>query len=424
MQKNDNPRVVAATILSKWLKEGDFPDRTIGASELPARSFVMEVVYGVARQRRLLEWIAGQLAGRAPDERVLPFLLVGLYQTLLMEDVAPYAAVNETVAAAKLGGAGQAAGFLNAVLRRSLREKVDWMRRIDLLPLGVRESHPDILVERWTRRYGSEPTRLLCRWNNTRPRVAVQPNSLRIGMDAFRERLREAGVDAEPHPFAPETFLVLNRGIRVEDVPGYGDGLFGIRDPSTETAVALLDPQPGETVLDACAAPGGKACRIAERMDNRGQLVAADVHRDRLTLLQSNLDRMRVSCATVARCDLTDPKALATLPIRRFDRILLDVPCTNTGVLGRRPDARWRFGEQRLRDMTAAQRALLDAARNLLRPGGRLVYSTCSLEPEEGEWMIRDWLSAHPDFALRKEIPLFPPHTRTDGVYAASLTRG
>jgi 16S rRNA (cytosine967-C5)-methyltransferase len=423
MNAKQNPRLAAATILASWITEGDFPDRTLGAAEVPDRAFVMEVVYGIARWRRFLEWVIARLAGRKPDDTVLPFLLIGLYQTLLMDDVADHAAVHETVNAAKAGGATHAAGFLNAVLRRSLREKPALLRQREALPLAIRESHPDLLVARWTRKYGESATLDLCRWNNLRPQVTVRPNLARIAMADFVARLQAAGVAAESHPYAPGDFLVLGRGIRVEDLPGYAEGLFMIRDPSTQVAVDLLDPRPGETILDACAAPGGKACGIAERMEDRGVLVAMDLHADRLAPLRENFARMRVGCARVVRGNAAERDAVMKLAETGFDRILLDVPCANTGVLRRRPDARWRFSERRLLDMTKTQRAMLDAARDSLKPGGSLVYSTCSLEPEEGEAMIRDWLAANPGFALRKQIALFPPETKTDGIYAALLAK-
>jgi 16S rRNA (cytosine967-C5)-methyltransferase len=423
MNQQPDPRVLAADILSKWMKEGDFPDRTIEASDLPNRAFVMEVVYGVVRWRRLLDWVIARLAGRAPDEKVLPFLLVGLYQTLLMSDVADHAAVHETVNAAKAAGAAHAAGFLNAVLRRSLREKAQLTRAMEPLPVGIRESHPDVLVERWTQRYGPNGAAELCRWNNTRPRVTVHPNLLQLAMQPFRERLREAGIEAEPDSFAPDEFLVLGRGVRVENIPGYAEGFFSVRDPSTQVAVELLAPRPGETILDACAAPGGKACGLAAKMENRGCLVATDVHIDRLALLRENFARMRISCAQVVRCDAADGKAMRNLPEKPFDRILLDVPCTNTGVLRRRADARWRFSLPRLLEMTKTQRTMLDAVPELLKPGGSLVYSTCSLEREEGEFMIRDWLAANPAFELRKQVSIFPPETKTDGIYAALMVK-
>lgn len=423
MKQKPNSRLAAANIVFRWLKDDDFPDRILESSDIPDRAFVMEVVYGIARWCRLLEWVIDRLADRMPDEKLLSFLLVGLYQTLLMDNVAGYAAVHETVNAAKIGGVGRASGFLNAILRRSLREKDELVRRIELLPVGTRESHPDLLVNRWTERYGADATADLCSWNNTRPQVVVRPASLRPGMDAFCGLLREAGVSADPHPFAPDEFLVVGRGVRVEDLPGYSDGSFIVCDPSTSVAVSLLDPQPGETVLDACAAPGGKACVIAEKMENSGQLVALDLHEDRLSMLRRNFERMQVACARIVRGNAADRNTLKDFADGTFDGILLDVPCTNTGVLRRRPDARWRFGERRLKEMVKTQQAMLDVAAKLVRPGGRIVYSTCSLESEESESLLGDWLGANPDFELREQVSLFPPSTRTDGVYAALLER-
>jgi len=186
--------------------------------------------------------------------------------------------------------------------------------------------------------------------------------------------------------------------------------------------VDLLDPRPGEFILDACAAPGGKTLLIAERMEGRGELVAMDIMEDRLDPLRDNVGRMRLTIVRIARGDAASETDVGALRgSRRFDRILLDVPCTNTGVFRRRPDARWRFAPSSLAEAARIQRALLDNAGRFLKPGGTLVYSTCSLEPEENEVRVQEWTALHPRFVLTKELRLFPPETRTDGVYAAAM---
>lgn len=418
-----NSRHAAADIVSRWLIDGDFPDRIMESEPVEDRAFVMEVVYGVVRWRRRLEWVVGRLSERRPDDEVRPFLLIGLYQILHMDSVADHAAVNETVAAVKAAGLERASGFTNAVLRKSLREKDVLERSMAVLPLAIRESHPDILVKGWIERFGESQTEELCRWNNSRPRVTLRPDPGKVSLDDFLIALRKAGFKAAPHPFAPDRFLVLGHGARVQDLPGYSEGLFIVHDPATCVAVDLLDPQPGEVVLDACAAPGGKTVMIAGLMRDSGEVVAMDLHADRIAFLRENIQRMGLKCVRTAKGDAADRTAIERLGVDGFDRILLDVPCSNTGVLRRRPDARWRFKPARLRAMLKTQRAILDACAPLLKPGGLLVYSTCSLEQDENEMIVRGWLEDNVDFRLDRDTAIFPPTSATDGVYAARLIR-
>jgi len=415
-----NARLTAARILAEWAVTGAFPDRLLAAREVDDRAFVTEVVYGVARQRRMLDWLLAQLAGRPPEAPVRAFAWVGLYQLWVMSDVAEHAAVHETVAAAKTAGLGRAAGFLNAVLRRLLRERAVLEDTLARMSPAVRLSHPDLLVERWTAGFGAAEAEALCAWNNERPCIMVHPHPARIEMEAFREALAHAGIEARPHPFSPTTFLELAHGVRVRDLPGFADGDFSVQDPSTRVAVDLLAPEPGEAVADICAAPGGKTVLLSERMEGSGRVLALDLHEDRLALLRDNLRRLRLENVEVLRGDARVPE---TLGGERFDKVLLDVPCTNTGVLRRRPDARWRFTQKRLEALCRTQRALLDAVAANVAEGGALVYSTCSLEREEGSEQVREWLAGHREFELQQETLLFPPNARADGAYAAKLKR-
>ena len=423
MSEPKNARGAAAEIIARWLETGDFPDRLV-ESDARDRPFIVEVVYGVAKWRRELEWIARRLSDNVPERPLLAYLMVGLYQAFHMSGVVDYAGVNETVEAAKQRFPQRSAGFVNAVLRRALREQGALRERLDAQSLGVRESHPDLLVRRWIKRYGERSTLALCRWNNERADIVIRVHTARVALMDYVQRLRGDGIQADPHPFRPDCCLTLSHGVRIAELPGYDEGLFAVQDPSTLVAVDLLNPRPGESVLDACAAPGGKTALIAERMEGQGRLIATDVHEDRLAVLRDNLRRTGAAFASVAQADAADPDALKRASgVDHFDAVLLDVPCTNTGVLRRRPDARWRFSLSRLAKLTAAQHALLEGAASLVRPGGRLVYSTCSLEPEEGEALLAAWLKAHPDFARGTEIGLFPPSTATDGAYAALLQR-
>ncbi|MDI6774651.1 MAG: 16S rRNA (cytosine(967)-C(5))-methyltransferase RsmB [Verrucomicrobiota bacterium] len=372
----------------------------------------------------MLEWAARRSADREPDPAVWPFLLVGLYQVFVMDQVAHHAAVHETVEAVKHSRVASAAGFVNGILRRTLREIDAARQELRDQPLAVRESHPDFLVGRWRRCFGEASAEALCRWNNGRPAMILRPNRLLTDAPTYLARLLEAGLKAEPHPFAPDEFITLRQGARIPDLPGYADGLFSVQDPSTRESIRLLDPRSGQRVLDACAAPGGKTIILAERMRGKGRIVAMDRHADRLQPLQDNVARLRLGPVEVLQGDASSADDMnRRFPAGSFDRILLDVPCANTGVLRRRPDAKWRFSPERLTELAKTQRAMLDATAPILRPGGLMVYSVCSLEPEEGENQVAGWLRSHPGFEAGATVSLFPPDSGTDGIFAAAIAR-
>ena len=417
------PRLAAAGILSRWQASGRFPDHEIEAVR-SQRALVTEMVYGTVRLYRRLEALRAALVPRAPARDLDVVLLLGLYQVLYMDRIPPHALVHETVEAAKQVGGAPGARLVNAVLRRALRERDGLLETVNRLPIGPRLSHPDLLIERWTAAFGGEDMARLCEWNNRRPDVALY---VRGGASSLIALARARGVDLSPHPADPESFVVLPRGIPVTEAPGFTEGAFMVQDPATLECIRLLDVRPGQLVLDLCAAPGGKTIQLADALAGTGRLIAADLHADRLAPLRENLARTGHR-AEVRLADASDPrglrKALGLADAEHADRILLDVPCTNTGVLQRRADARWRFTTSRLRTLVRTQRRILDAAAPLLRPGGTLVYSTCSLEAEENEDILRGWTAEHADFRLAEERRRFPPRDRCDGAYAARLVRG
>ena len=362
-----------------------------------------------------------------PGLEVRSYLMVGLYQCLHMDTVEAYAAVNETVAAVKEQEGGAGANFVNAVLRRILREKDQVVAALKEQPIGIRLSHPEVLVRRWTEAFGETGAQALCDWNNRRARVILRVNTDRIQMGDFRDRLASVGIRTEASSYDPVRFCALSRGVAVEEIPGYEDGWFMVQDPSTLMAVEMLDPKPQDRVLDACAAPGGKTVAIAERMGGGQSLTAMDIHADRMSYLDENLARMGLQGVRVIEGDMgacrTGGTGVPELAGLLFDAILLDVPCMNTGVLQRRADARWRFSLERLAKVCETQRHILDGAAQKVRVGGRLVYSTCSLEPDEDETLVSTWLAANPGFTKVAERKLLPQRDGTDGSYAARLKR-
>jgi 16S rRNA (cytosine967-C5)-methyltransferase len=341
-----------------------------------------------------------------------------------MDNVEEYAAVHETVEAVKSRrhkDAIRAAGMINAVLRNIQEEKATILQNLKKQSDEIRLSHPESLINRWVKQYGERDTLQLCEWNNQPAETILRVEPARIEPDEFIKALEAAKIYAEPHPFpSAETFLILPRGVAVPKVPGYKEGWFTVQDPATSVSVELLDPRPGESVLDACAAPGGKTAMMAGMMEGKGELVAMDVHDDRLDTLQDTIQRTGWDFVKILKGDASKGFPEKT---KQFDAILLDVPCLNTGVLRRRVDARWRFTRDRIEMIKKTQRQILNAMSKHVKPGGRMVYSTCSLEVEENEEMVSRWAREHGEFRLVKAKRLFPPKSGTDGAYAALLVK-
>ena len=413
-------RQTAIRILVRWIELRDFPDRLL-PDTAQDRGFVMDLVFGTVRGWRRLEWVLAQFVKRRPAPLPRAALLLGVQQILFMPDVADHAAVHATVEAAKQNPAGEP-GFVNAVLRNVLRSRETLLAELARQPLAVRESHPDALVTRWIERMGADTVEALCVWNNAPAEtvVAVLPHR-GTTPTALLEQWEAAGVRAQLHP-SHEACLVVGHGARVEALPGYAEGLFVPQDPSTLAAVDLLQPRPGERVLAACAAPGGKTARIAAVMQGQGTLVALERHADRLCRLNENLVRLGLDTWVQARQgDAGDSATLGEFGT--FDRILLDAPCTNTGVLRRRPDARWRFTSARLRTMVSRQHRLLTALLPLLAPRGRLVYSTCSLEPEENGEQAATVCREQPGFVIVASRSHQPVRDGPAGAFACAIER-
>ena len=413
-------------LVQDWLASGRSPDLST-LTDSTRRGVITEIVFGTIRRYGTLKALRAHLSNKEPAPAVEAVLLTGLYQLVYMKKKDQHAVVDEGVEAARAHAGEWAAPFVNAVLRRFSREHERCLDWLDRQPIHVRHSHPAGLIERWRRWWPDARVEKLADWNNSAPRVVVRVQRTHITMPAFLSKMKEAGIPVTPHPSAPDRFAVVARGVAIPDIPGYSDGWFVVQDAAAAIAVSLLDVRPDHRVLDLCAAPGGKTSALAERMEGRGVLVAVDRRSDRLLLLRDTLSRLRLDAVWVEEADGTDLQAMQELMNRHdiagFDRILLDAPCTNTGVLRRRVEARWRFSPQRLKRATQLQKRLLNACAGLLAPGGILIYSTCSLEPEENAGMISGWLKKNPGFSLERARLNIPPNLDMDGVFAARISR-
>lgn len=421
-------------------------DRAVGSLDEADRRLAHELAAGVLRERTALDRLLEPLVRRgwasvAPPLREV--LRLGAYQLTLLDRVPPHAAVNTSVELARETGGRRAAGFANAVLRRVRRPAAPEAAPHppagpvsgappareaappgdDPAALAARYSHPEWLVRRWVARFGPEATERLLRWNNTRPALVLQP--ARASTDALAERLARAGVRAHPAPYGAG--LVVPDGGRPDRLPGYAEGDFIVQDPAQALVVWFAELPPGALVYDASAAPGGKTMGLAR---SGLRVLAGDASRERAARLAENLRRAGTARAHPVVADARRP------PLREVDAVLLDAPCLGTGTFARNPDARWRVTPEALASLAATQAELLRALGPVVRPGGLLIYATCSLEPEENEAQIERFLLEHPEF--RREPPdAFPasltsekgdlmtlPHRdRMDGAYAARLRR-
>jgi 16S rRNA (cytosine967-C5)-methyltransferase len=382
---------------------------------------------GVLRQRSTLDAQLAPLVPRgwtsvAPD--LQDILRLGAYQLTALERVPAHAAVDTSVSLAKASGGPRAAGFVNAVLRRLTRSEapIEAGGARDAVVLAEKYSHPLWLVRRWLEQFGTQGTQDLLRWNNTPPRLVIQP--ARGDLESLRAQLRASGVAVEPAPY--EAGLMVSAS-RPADLPGYSDGQFVVQNPAQSLLARFADLAPGVAVYDVCAAPGGKTIALGR---SARMVVAGDVSHARARRLQENLARAGSGQEHVIVADGRRP------PVRPTNAVVMDVPCLGTGTFARHPDARWRVTPEALDSLVRLQVELLDRSAAVVAPGGLLVYSTCSLEPEENRLQVERFLQVHPEFRREASSAVSPdllspegdlmvlPHQHgIDGAYAARLRR-
>jgi 16S rRNA (cytosine967-C5)-methyltransferase len=387
------------------------------------RALATDLVTGTLRWRGALDYQLQQRSSKALaklDAAVRESLRLGAYQLLHLERVPHSAVVNDSVALVKASGVASASGFVNAILRRLARERdtLRWPARNGNLAyhLAVVHSHPEWLVARWLQRYGPETTESWLRFNNDPPSLTLATNRLRGSRESLAGRLRAEGIDTAPTQVAPHGLLVT-RG-RALAAPSFADGAFVVQDEASQLIPELVDAHSGQTVLDACAAPGGKTLAVAAQCAPDGRVVATDVRQRRVGLLRETLARCRVPHAHVVLISTHD-----ALPFRRnvFARVLVDAPCSGLGTVRRDPDIRWKRRPDDFTGLAEAQVTLLDRIAPVVAPGGRLVYSTCSSEAEENEQVVAAFLGTHPDFAL---VPLAALDSQPARIVALSTAEG
>jgi 16S rRNA (cytosine967-C5)-methyltransferase len=395
MPKSDkNVRRAAVSSLRAWAKGHAYADSLVERhserNHLSSsdRAFLKTILLGVLRNRSLLDHWIGMFRKGKLDPETRDVLRVGFFQLLILR-TPDHAAIYETVACARK----PVQGLINAVLRKAAHCRMRLLRELPDVDLPIQFSHPHWLWKRWKKLFGQKDAVALMDWNNLPAEPYYRPNLL------------------NPPPFGSPEPESAKEAVE--------NGHYYVTDPSTTHAPEFLAPKSGEIVLDACAAPGGKAIHLAGLMKNEGRLICMDSNEKRLPRLNENLERCGVKIAEVSCHDWTEapPEEL----LEACDAILLDVPCSNTGVFRRRVDARWRIQKIDLEKLLVIQNQILEQAIKCLKPGGRLVYSTCSIDPEENTELVNRFLKRHPDFLLEKSDQLLPFKDGSDGAFAALL---
>ncbi|WP_317952638.1 16S rRNA (cytosine(967)-C(5))-methyltransferase RsmB [Paenibacillus chitinolyticus] len=422
--------------LNQILREADLPR--------PDAALATEIVYGTIQRRNTIDYYLAKLVTKGLGKLqpwVRSLLRMSLHQLLYLERVPDHAVVSEAVNIAKRRGHQGISGMVNGVLRSAIRQRAELtlpQGMTDAERISLEHSHPEWLVRRWIKQYGAEACERICKANNEPPHVSIRANERRQHQGALLEQLRLGGFDAEPSALSPAG-IVVSSGGNMALTQGFGQGDYSIQDESSMLVAEALQPEAGMTVLDCCAAPGGKTAHIAEKMDDTGTVWACDLHPHKKRLIDEQAQRLGLKSV---RTLVKDARELAgEFEPASFDRILLDAPCSGFGVIRRKPDLKWGKREEDIAGIAAVQQSILEAVHGLLKPGGVLVYSTCTIERTENEDAVARFLEAHPEFVLDPipttgwpesapleqaasgMISIMPDRYGTDGFFIARIRR-
>jgi 16S rRNA (cytosine967-C5)-methyltransferase len=453
MNKTNDPRYIAFTLIDAGQKPTLPLDRAVeDASQHIERlsqkdkGLCHAIVFGVFRHRgRIDQLIAhcSKLAFERIDAKVKTILRIGVFQLVFLDRVPDFAAINTSIELAKPICGKKASGFINAVLRNISRSHKDIA-----LPcphknltghLTAAFSIPSWLGKRWAARYGQEKTLTLAQALMDLPPLTLRVNPRKISRDALIADFKRAGIHARATRFSPLGLQLRTSGIAIPDLPGFNDGLFQVQDEAAQLAVQLLDPKPGEIILDACAGLGTKTCHMALEMGNKGNITANDTGQSKAERLNNEAGRLNIDIVDTTHVDMS--RAGINDFSSYFDRVLVDAPCTGLGVLARNPDSRWKRKAKDIMRMAGLQKKILNGSANLVAPGGVLVYAVCSCEPEETTQVIQRFLDKRKDFTpdpsgFEKHLPFFcesgektfnkttfPDHLDMDGFFMARMRR-
>ncbi|HZG15658.1 MAG TPA: 16S rRNA (cytosine(967)-C(5))-methyltransferase RsmB [Candidatus Bathyarchaeia archaeon] len=447
MAKKAGAREVALEILTRVEERKSYSNLELKyvldntALSAPDVGLVTELVYGTIQRRNTLEYVLNQFlkGNKKMQNWVRELLLLSLYQIRYLDRVPERAAVHEAVEIAKRKGHQGIASLVNGVLRNVLRQPDIWDRLPNqpIAALALQESHPEWLVKRWLKQYGEAETKFICHSNNLPPHPSVRVNTLKATREELLTQMANGQLEAKASTLSP--FGITLDGGNAANTRWFQEGYCTIQDESSMLVAPALGAKPGDRVLDACAAPGGKTTHIAELMGNEGEIVACDVHPHKEQLIRQTANRLGIA---IIETVVSDALELPDKNLGTFDRILLDAPCTGFGVIRRKPDLKWNKSEKDIQDISAIQYKLLERVSSMLAPGGVMVYSTCTMEPEENQLLVEKFVAEHPSFELDRTlgedlpdtvtakldaskgyIQLLPHHFQSDGFFIARLKR-
>lgn len=417
--RKKSPRAICLDILNRVEEADGHLDRLLTDSFKQYRhltpldrAFLTELAYGVLRWRGRLDWVIRHFS-KVPFEKIeleiINILRLGFYQILFLSRTPAPASVNESVELAKRIRGRGGAGFVNAILRSILRQKDEIpypeINQDPILHISTVYSHPVWLVRRWAEEMGMEETPKICAVNNQISALTLRTNTLKIDRGTLIKKLKEKGLNPFPTVFSED-------GILIEDPPPTSElpflriGFYIIQDEASQLVTSILDPKPGEQILDACASPGGKTTHMAQRMKNEGEIFSLDVSRKKLNRVDEVCKRLGVKIVKTIKGD-----AAKRLPIPEgieFDRVLTDVPCSGFGTLQKNPDLKWRKGEEDIRRLAKLQSLILENLSHYVKKGGLLIYSTCTVFREENEDVVEGFLDEHPEFRLDRMTEVLP----------------
>jgi 16S rRNA (cytosine967-C5)-methyltransferase len=417
--RRKHPRAISLDILNRIEETDRHPDDLLSDSFKRYRyltpldrAFLTELTYGTLRWRSKLDWMIRHFSNipfEKIESEIVNILRLGLYQIFFLTKTPVSAAVNESVELAKQSRGKGGGGFVNALLRSALREKEKIpfpdKHQDPALHLAVLQSHPPWLVKRWIEELGLDEALRVCVANNQIPTLTLRTNTLRIKRADLTEKLKEKGLNPAPASFS-EDGILLEKGPPISELPFMKEGLFTIQDEASQLVTSVIDPRPGEKVLDACAAPGGKTTHMAQKMEDQGEIYAFDLHQEKLRRIEEGCLRLGIKIVKTMVGDAAFP-----LPVPgeiKFDRILADVPCSGFGTLRRNPDLKWRRKEEEIARLSQLQFSILKNLSQYVKEGGLLVYSTCTVFHEENEEVVEGFLSEHREFKLDPLVDVLP----------------
>ena len=442
-QKSSNARLLALQVIDNVFTNGAYANIALGKVLSKAhlgeqdRRFVTELVYGSIKAKGTIDWLLRQQVSRPLTKispKILNILRLAVFQIYYLERIPESAACNEAVKLAKKVGHAGTVKFVNGVLRNLIRnqDKLNFPSIEDnsILHLALATMHPEWLVKRWLAEYGLDETKALCAFNNEIAPLSIRTNTLRLERESLATKLSAEGWEVKPSAWNKDGLICSKITSLDIAFKKYGQAFY-IQDESSMLVADVVAPKSGEEILDLCAAPGGKTTHLAQVMDNDGHIIASDIHEHKLKLIEENAKRLGIDIIEPLLFDATvDNQKWHS----RFDRVLVDAPCSGLGVLRRRAEARWTKNEKDLVQFPLVQRQILDHAAKYLKPGGLLVYSTCTIVKEENSDVIVDFLAKHKDFEYAgithpltavqsNELQLLPHRDRVDGFYICALRK-